>query len=142
MPRERVRKKKTASPATTPQPNAGQQRPFSVSPGDSSCSSDSLFSGSGHVPGHGNYGPPPPHMQHHSPYGNHYGPPPPMNPGPHPHQQQHHPQQSMYPPSNQSMYSCSKCHKAINERTVSMCDNRFWHSACLTCELLLFVNLF
>lgn len=33
------------------------------------------------------------------------------------------------------LYSCSKCHKAINERTVSMCDNRFWHAACLTCQM-------
>lgn len=33
------------------------------------------------------------------------------------------------------MYSCSKCHKVITERTVSMCDNRFWHTACLTCQM-------
>lgn len=34
-----------------------------------------------------------------------------------------------------NMYSCSKCHKPITERTVSICDNRYWHSACLNCHI-------
>ncbi|KAF7496505.1 LIM domain transcription factor LMO4-B [Sarcoptes scabiei] len=33
------------------------------------------------------------------------------------------------------VYSCSKCHKAITEPMVFKCDNRFWHSSCLTCQM-------
>ncbi|OTF83559.1 LIM domain only protein-like protein [Euroglyphus maynei] len=33
------------------------------------------------------------------------------------------------------VYSCSKCHKAITEPMVSKCDNRYWHSSCLTCQM-------
>ncbi|XP_027194802.2 uncharacterized protein LOC113789460 [Dermatophagoides pteronyssinus] len=39
-------------------------------------------------------------------------------------------------PNMQKMvYSCSKCHKAITEPMVSKCDNRYWHSSCLTCQM-------
>lgn len=42
---------------------------------------------------------------------------------------------STLPPSGPTMYLCSKCHKAINEPMLSFCDNKYWHSTCLTCHV-------